>query len=56
MEQVTDEEIAWINEKETAMEAAGLEAADGSMQLMLENLKGAELTKARVYVLAEYLR
>lgn len=56
MEQVTDEEIAWINEKETAMEAAGLEAADGSMQLMLENLKGAELTKARVYVLAEYLK
>ena len=31
-------------------------AADGSMQLMLENLKGAELTKARVYVLAEYLK
>jgi len=26
------------------------------MQPMLENLKGSELTKARVYVLAEYLR
>ena len=32
------------------------EAAGGSMQPMLENLKGSELTKARVYVLAEYLR
>ena len=53
MEQLTDEEIAWIEEK---VAAAGREAAGGSMQPMLENLKGSELTKARVYVLAEYLR
>ena len=56
MEQLTDEEIAWIEEKEAAVAAAGREAAGGSMQPMLENLKGSELTKARVYVLAEYLR
>lgn len=56
MEQLTDEEIAWIEEKEAAMTAAGREAAGGSMQPMLENLKGADLTKARVYVLADYLR
>lgn len=56
MEQLTDEEIAWIEEKEAAVAAAGREAAGGSMQPMLEKLKGSELTKARVYVLAEYLR
>lgn len=56
MEQLTDEEIAWIEEKEAAVAAAGREASGGSMQPMLENLKGSELTKARVYVLAEYLR
>ena len=56
MEQLTDEEIAWIEEMEAAVAAAGREASGGSMQPMLENLKGSELTKARVYVLAEYLR
>lgn len=56
MEQLTDEEVAWIREKEASMAAAGSEFQGGSMQPMQENLKGAELTKARVYVLAEYLR
>lgn len=56
MEQLTDEEVAWIGEKEASMAAAGSEFQGGSMQPMQENLKGAELTKARVYVLAEYLR
>ena len=56
MEQLTEEERAWISEKESAIEEAGAEYEGGSMQSMVENFKGAELTRERVYELAEKLR
>lgn len=56
MAQITQEELRWIDEKENAIKEAGKEAEGGSMQPMLEYLEGAELTRQRVYVLADYLR
>lgn len=56
MDQLTDEELAWISEKEAAVAAAGAEVAGGSMQPLVENTKAAELTEVRVYELAEYLK
>lgn len=55
MEALTVEERAWIAEKEQAVTEAGKEAEGGSLEPMLRNLKGAELTKERVYELLEYL-
>ena len=55
MEALTVEERAWIAEKEQAVTEAGKEVEGGSMEPMLRNLKGAELTKERVYELLEYL-
>lgn len=56
MSRLTDEEVAWISEKESAVAAAGAEVAGGSMQPFVENTKAAELTEARVHELAEYFR
>ena len=56
MAALTKEERAWITDKESQMEAAGADYEGGSMQAMVIYQKGAELTKARVYELAEYLR
>lgn len=56
MEQITTEEREWISYKESEIANAGAEAEGGSMQALLENDKGAELTKARVYELVEYLK
>lgn len=56
MEQITAEEREWISYKESEIANAGAEAEGGSMQALLENDKGAELTKARVYELIEYLK
>lgn len=56
MDALTKEEIDWINYKEEEIKKAGLEVEGGSMQPMLENLTGAELTRVRVYELAEYFR
>lgn len=56
MEQITAEEREWISYKESEIANAGAEAEGGSMQALLENDKGAELTKARVYELVEYLK
>ena len=55
MEALTVEERAWIAEKEQAVTEAGKDAEGGSLESMLRNLKGAELTKERVYELLEYL-
>lgn len=55
MKELVIEEREWISMKEEAMEDAGAEAAGGSMQPMVMNLKGAELTKIRVYELVEIL-
>lgn len=56
MAALTKEEINWINYKEAAAEEAGKEYEGGSMQPMVESMKAAELTRIRVYELAEYFR
>lgn len=56
MAKVTQEEIRWIGEKEAAMQSASADYQGGSMYSMIYYSKGAELTQARVYVLAEYLK
>lgn len=56
MENLTKEEREWISYKEDEIKKAGVEYEGGTMQPMVENDKGAELTKTRVYELAEYLR
>ena len=56
IEQITEEEQEWITYKENEISKAGADYEGGSIQAMIENEKGAELTKARVYELAEYFK
>lgn len=56
MNQLTTEEKDWVSKKEQQMKDAGAIYEDGTMQSMVENQKGAELTRTRVYELADYLR
>lgn len=51
MRALTAEELEWIARKEQAVVEAGAEYEGGSMQPMAKNMKGAELTKLRVYEL-----
>jgi len=53
---LTEEQRTWISDKEAAIADAGKEYEGGTMQPMAENMKGTELTKERVYKLAEYLK
>lgn len=55
MAQLTSEELAWIQEKETAVAQAGAEFEGGSAQPFIENSTAARLTRERVYELAVYL-
>ncbi len=55
MSALTKEEKAWIKEKEEMMKKAVEGFEGGSMEPMLRDTEGAELTKARVYELIEYL-
>lgn len=55
MEELTSGERKWISNRDEEMQAAGADYEGGSMQQMVESDKGAELTKERVYELAEYL-
>lgn len=52
---LVSEEREWIAFKSAESEAAGSEFEGGSMQPMLRAVKEAELTRDRVYVLADYL-
>lgn len=54
MEALRKEEREWIAFKNTEVQAAGEENGGGSLQPLLEAMKAAELTKTRVYELAEY--
>lgn len=54
MEALRKEEREWIASKDAEVQAAGLENEGGSLQPLIEAMKAAELTKARVYELAEY--
>ena len=52
---VLEEQRSWIKRKEGNAKAAGVEALFGSLQPLLESETAAEMTRARVYVLAGYL-
>lgn len=54
MEALRKEEREWIASKDAEVQAAGLENEGGSLQPLIEAVKAAELTKARVYELAKY--
>lgn len=54
MEALRTEERDWIADKDAEVKAAGQDFEGGSLQPMTESLKAAELTKERVYELAEY--
>lgn len=56
MAALTEEERAWVSDKEKQVEEEGSEYEGGSIRPMMENEKATELTKARVYVLAEKLK
>lgn len=53
MDELTKEQLKWITMKEESMKNAGKEVEGGSMYGMVVSLKGAELTKDRVYLLLE---
>ena len=56
MERLRAEERTWISQKEKAMQQEAAAFGGGSMASMAYAEKGTELTRARVYVLAEYLK
>lgn len=56
MAALTTEEIAWIHEKEAAMEEAGKDVEGGSLYPTVVNTVATEYTQKRVYVLAEYTK
>lgn len=55
MDQLTTEQREWITKKENEIKEAGSLYEGGSIQPMIEFLKGAELTRDRVYELMELL-
>ncbi len=55
IEVLRKEEREWIASKDAEVQAVDLENGGGSLQPLLEAMKAAELTKARVYELAEYV-
>ena len=50
-----DQQLLWIERKEIDIQAAAAEYQGGSMAALVANQKATELTRARVYELAEYL-
>ena len=52
---LTAEELEWIAWKEEQLARTGEEAGGGSLAIMLQAQRAAELTRERVYVLLEYL-
>lgn len=54
MEALRKEELEWIASKDAEVQAVRQEHEGGSAQPLDEAMKAAELTKARVYELAEY--
>jgi uncharacterized protein YecT (DUF1311 family) len=54
--ELLQEERDWIKEKEKKIKEAGKEWEGGSGQPLAENQEGADLTRDRVYKLADYLR
>lgn len=56
MAELLTEQREWIAFKESEVEAEGAEYGIGTMCFLVENEKAAELTKRRVYELAELLQ
>ncbi len=56
MDQLTSVQKEWITKKENEINKAGSKYEGGSMRPMIEYLKGAELTRDRVYELIELLK
>ncbi len=56
MSSLTSQEKTWIKDRDTQMKEAGEEYEGGSLQSMAMSNKGAQLTRTRVYQLADYLR
>lgn len=54
--ELLQEERDWIKEKEKKIKEVGKEWEGGSGQPLAENQEGADLTRDRVYKLADYLR
>lgn len=56
MEILRKEEREWIADRDAEVQAAGQECEGGSIQPSVESTTAADLTKARVYELAEYAK
>ena len=56
MDQLLNEQRSWIAEKEAAAQEAAAEFEGGSITALVVNSRTAELTKERVYELAQYLQ
>ena len=55
MDDLLQEQRAWIKEKEAEVQQAGAEFGGGSMAPLVANQRAAEITRTRVYELASYL-
>ena len=53
MDALTQEELQWINEKETKADQAGKEFEGGSLQPFIEQTTAADMTEKRVYELGQ---
>lgn len=56
METIKKEQREWIKDRDRLIQEAGKGYEGGSIQQMIMNTEGAELTRERVYDLFEYLR
>lgn len=55
-DELLDEQIQWIEDKESAVEDAGKDFEGGSIYPLITNAKAAELTEARVYEFYQLLK
>ena len=55
-DELLDEQIQWIEDKESAVEDAGKDFEGGSIYPRITNAKAAELTEARVYEFYQLLK
>ena len=55
-DELLDEQIQWIEDKENAVEEAGREYENGSLYPLVTNSEAADITEQRVYELYELLK
>ena len=55
MKALTTEELAWISEKEAALQATAEELDGGSLTATVAGDRAATMTRDRAYALAKYL-